>query len=123
MSVTIIQERLETYSCKSTLEEEQALREISQEIILAGLGRTDIFGRAGLHGGTCLRIFHSLNRFSEDLDFALDQPDPTFELAPYLDRLRQELMAYGYELEIDDRSGAGGPSIPMSNRKSSPTVK
>jgi len=107
VSVEIIQERLAAYACKSTLEEEQTLREITQEIILAGLGRTDFFGRAGFQGGTCLRIFHSLSRFSEDMDFALDAPDPTFQLSPYLDRLRQELTAYGYELEIDDRSKVG----------------
>jgi predicted nucleotidyltransferase component of viral defense system len=105
--VDIIQERLATYSCRSTLEEEQALREITQEIILAGLARTDLFGRAGFQGGTCLRIFHSLNRFSEDMDFALIARDPAFQLSPYLDRVRQELTVYGYELEIDDRSKAG----------------
>jgi predicted nucleotidyltransferase component of viral defense system len=104
MSVAIVQERLLAYTCKSTLEEEQALREITQEIILAGLGRTDLFGRAGFHGGTCLRIFHSLNRFSEDMDFALDAPDPAFRLSPYLDRICRELEVYGYDLEIDDRS-------------------
>jgi predicted nucleotidyltransferase component of viral defense system len=107
VSAEIIQERLNTYGCKSSLEEEQALREITQEIILAGLGRTDLFAQAGFQGCTCLRIFHSLNRFSEDMDFALDAPDPTFELSAYLERVRQELGVYGYELEIDDRSRAG----------------
>ena len=107
MSVEIIQERLATYACKSSVEEDQALREITQEIVLAGLGRTDFFDRAGFQGGTCLRIFHSLQRFSEDLDFALCERDATFVLAPYLDRMRLELEAYGYELEIDDRSKAG----------------
>ena len=34
MSVQIIQERLAAYACRSALEEEQALREITQEIIL-----------------------------------------------------------------------------------------
>jgi predicted nucleotidyltransferase component of viral defense system len=95
------------YACRSTLEEEQALREITQEIILAGLGRTDFFGRAGFQGGTCLRIFHSLARFSEDMDFALGAVDSKFRLSPYLDRVRQELTVYGYELEVDDRSKAG----------------
>ena len=88
MSVEIVQERLESYDCASALEEEQALREISQEIILAGLGRTDFFGKAAFQGGTCLRIFHGLNRFSEDLDFALRVPDPAFELLPYLEQVR-----------------------------------
>ncbi len=66
MSVHVIQERLATYGCKSTLEEDQALREITQEIILAGLGRTRFFDFAGFQGGTCLRVFHSLNRFSTE---------------------------------------------------------
>lgn len=106
MSVEMIQERLASYGCASALEEDQALREISQEIILAGLGRTDFFNRAGFQGGTCLRIFHSLNRFSEDLDFALRQPHAAFQLVPYLAEVCQELTAYGYKLEIDDRSSA-----------------
>ncbi len=67
MSVEIIQERLGTYRCASALEEDQALREITQEIILAGLARTDFFSRVAFQGGTCLRIFHNLNRFSEDI--------------------------------------------------------
>ena len=108
MSVSIIQERLTSYGCSSALEEEQALREISQEIILAALGRTDFFNRAGFHGGTCLRIFHGLSRFSEDLDFALRAPDSTFRLTSYLERVRDELSAYGYSLELDDRSKTAG---------------
>jgi len=107
MSVAIVQERLLSYGCASTLEEEQALREISQEIILAGLGRTDFFSHAGFHGGTCLRVFHGLNRFSEDLDFALRDRDDAFRLGPYLEKVRDELTAYGYALEIDDRSRRG----------------
>lgn len=106
MSVRMIQDRLNGYGCHSTLEEEQALREITQEIVLAGLGRTDFFQHAAFQGGTCLRIFHGLNRFSEDLDFALQAPDAGFALRPYLDALAKELTAYGYGLEIDDRSKA-----------------
>jgi predicted nucleotidyltransferase component of viral defense system len=106
MSVRIIQDRLNGYHCRSSLEEEQALREITQEILLA-LGRTDFFQKAGFQGGTCLRIFHGLNRFSEDLDFALQAPDAHFQLQPYLDRAERELTAYGYELQMDDRSGGG----------------
>jgi predicted nucleotidyltransferase component of viral defense system len=107
VSIAIIQERLAGYACRSTIEEEQALREITQEIVLAGLARTDFFARAAFQGGTCLRVFHSLNRFSEDMDFALGVPDPAFKLAPYLGRVGEELRVFGYELEIDDRSKAG----------------
>jgi predicted nucleotidyltransferase component of viral defense system len=104
MSVKMIQDRLDGYGCRSTLEEEQALREITQEIALAALGRTDFFQKTGFQGGTCLRIFHGVNRFSEDLDFALQNPDASFVLRSYLEGLAKELTAYGYGLEMDDRS-------------------
>jgi hypothetical protein len=107
MSIGIVQERLATYNCNSTLEEEQALREITQEIILAALGRANFFRQTGFQGGTCLRIFHSLNRFSEDMDFALIKPDTAFALPPFLERVRLELEAFGYALEIEDRSKIG----------------
>jgi predicted nucleotidyltransferase component of viral defense system len=100
----MIQDRMDGYGSRSTLEEEQALREITQEIVLAALGRTDFFQKASFQGGTCLRIFHGLNRFSEDLDFALQRPDASFSLKLYLDALAKELAAYGYGLEMDDRS-------------------
>ncbi|WP_368412275.1 nucleotidyl transferase AbiEii/AbiGii toxin family protein [Synechococcus sp.] len=51
----------------------KALREVMQEIALAGLYRRGFFGKAAFYGGTCLRIFHQLARFSEDLDFSLLQ--------------------------------------------------
>lgn len=107
MSVRMIQERLADYGCRSALEEEQALREITQEVVLASLGRSDFFQKAGFHGGTCLRIFHGLPRFSEDLDFALANPDAGFRLGPYLEAVAAELTAYGYALEIDNRDTAG----------------
>jgi predicted nucleotidyltransferase component of viral defense system len=106
MSIQIVQDRLDSYPCRSSLEEEQALREITQEIVLAGLGRTAFFEKAGFHGGTCLRVFHGLTRFSEDMDFALRKPDAKFRLAPYLQDVQRELAAYGYDLEIDDRAKA-----------------
>lgn len=104
MSIDIIKQRLMTYSCKTSQEEEQALKEISQEIILMGLSRQGFFSTAEFHGGTALRILYGLPRFSEDLDFALLKPDPTFTLTPYLKNLTDELRAFGYEFEIKDRS-------------------
>src|SRR5512136_1146057 len=107
MSVKMIQDRVNRYNCRSSLDEEQALREITQEILLAALGRTDFFHQAGFQGGTCLRIFHGLNRFSEDLDFALQERDSSFKLQPYLDTAKKELTAYEFELQMDDRSKVG----------------
>jgi hypothetical protein len=107
MSVRMIQDRLAGYDCRSALEEEQALREITQEIVLAALGRTDFFQKAAFQGGTCLRIFHGLPRFSEDLDFALTDADPGFRLGSYLQGVATELTAYGYALEIEERGHQG----------------
>lgn len=104
MSVTMIQERLGRYQCRSTLEEDRAIREITQEVVLAALARTDFFRHAAFHGGTCLRIHHGLLRFSEDLDFALQRADPAFRLKPYLPVIRRELAAFGYDIEFVDRS-------------------
>lgn len=105
MSVRAIQDRLNSYGCASAIEEEQALREITQEIVLAALGRKSFFDKAAFQGGTCLRIFHGVNRFSEDLDFALKLPDGSFELGRYLNAVLEDLGAFGYRIEIDDRSG------------------
>ena len=108
MSIKLIQEKLNSYKCTSEIEEEQSIREITQEVALAALGRTDFFKHAAFQGGTCLRIFFGLNRFSEDMDFILRHPDQDFELKPYLQAIADELAAYGYHIEIIDRSKKDG---------------
>lgn len=106
MSTKIIQDRLDSYNCKTELEEEHTIRGITQEVALSALGRTDFFKYAVLQGGTCLRIFYGLNRFSEDMDFILKEADRDFQLTPHLKALSEELLAYGYNIEIVDRSNA-----------------
>lgn len=58
------------------------IEQVLQEVALAGLQRQGFFAKAAFYGGTCLRIFHHLPRFSEDLDFSLLKPNPDFELQP-----------------------------------------
>jgi len=106
MSVKLIQDRLDSYNCKSNIEEEHAIREITQEVVLAALGRTEFFKQALFQGGTCLRIFYGLNRFSEDMDFILKETIRDFQLQPHLQAVSDELEAYGYDVEIADRSKA-----------------
>jgi len=106
MSTKIIQNRLDSYNCKTELEEEHAIREISQEVALSALGRTEFFKYAVFHGGTCLRIFYGLNRFSEDMNFILKEPDRDFHLKPHIKALSDELLAYGYNIEVVDRPKA-----------------
>ena len=101
-----IQSRLSDYHCKSAREEDQALREILQDLILAALGRTGFFCKAAFHGGTHLRIFHGLKRFSEDLDFALKEGDADFAFSPYLDKVKAELASFGVMVEVVDKSKA-----------------
>lgn len=104
--IGILQNRLDEYRCTNDEEEINALREILQEMILAGLSRTDFFTRAAFHGGTQLRIFEGIRRYSEDLDFALLEPDAGFELKPYLDKVAAELETVGVSLEVKDKSKA-----------------
>jgi len=106
MSVKIIQQRLLNYNCKTDVEELQAIREITQEVALAALGRGDFFKHALFQGGTCLRIFYGLNRFSEDMDFILRDATPDFQLKHHIKHLTDELAAYGYNIEITDRNKA-----------------
>ncbi|HLD50519.1 MAG TPA: nucleotidyl transferase AbiEii/AbiGii toxin family protein [bacterium] len=106
MTSKIIQERLDSYQCRSVQEEENALREITQEIVLAGLSRAEFFKATAFQGGTCLRVLYSLERFSEDLDFVLQKPLSKFSFEPYFKNLRLECEAYGFQLETVDRSAA-----------------
>lgn len=106
MSVQMIQQRLLNYNCKTDIEEQQAIREITQEVVLAALGRGDFFKQALFQGGTCLRIFYGLNRFSEDMNFILRETNPDFQLKDHIKHLTDELAAYGYNIEITDRDRA-----------------
>ena len=83
----MIKEWIAKYNPKNEEQTLDALREIMQEITLAGLSRTDFFEKAAFYGGTALRIFYNLDRFSEDLDFSLLKEDPNFSLEPYFSRI------------------------------------
>ncbi len=104
MSIDILQQRVEEYACKTALEEENAIKEITQEVILMALSRSRFFDAAEFHGGTALRILYGLPRFSEDLDFALLHKSPSFNWAGYLDKVANELLSFGYDIEIVDRN-------------------
>lgn len=96
----LIKNWLDTYKPKNAEELNQALREIMQEIALAGLYRAGFFEKATFYGGTALRIFYGLNRFSEDLDFSLIKPEPNFKLEPYLKAVIIEFESLGLHVEV-----------------------
>lgn len=91
----MIKEWLESYHPSNKDEAGQALREIMQEIALAGLQRAGFFEKAAFYGGTALRIFYGLDRFSEDLDFSLLNQDPNFSLDKYLSAVTAEFASQG----------------------------
>ena len=99
----IIEQMLESYDIKNTNDEINALKEIIQEIVLSGLSRGGFFDEAAFYGGTALRIFYKLNRFSEDLDFALIKKNPNFDLSKYFTYVEKELKSYGLNLEINTK--------------------
>ena len=96
----IIEQMLSKYDIKNTNDEINALKEIIQEIVLSGLSRGNFFNEAAFYGGTALRIFYNLERFSEDLDFALLEPNKDFDISKYFNYIEKELKAYGINLNI-----------------------
>lgn len=89
------------YRCKSLEDQERALREIIQEIALLGLWRSKFFEHAAFYGGTALRILYGLDRFSEDLDFSLLNPDSTFSLAAYEKAIATELAGFDIDATVE----------------------
>ncbi len=98
-----LQGMLDRYRPQTLADHENALQEIVQELALLGLWRAKFFEHAAFYGGTALRIFHSLPRFSEDIDFSLLQPDREFDFAPYLEAVRVELAAFGFSFRVERR--------------------
>lgn len=99
----MIKKWLEEYKPTNLDEAESALREIMQEIALAGLGRSGFFEKAAFYGGTALRIFYGVKRFSEDLDFSLLEVNPDFQLQLYLDGMVNEFNALGIDVTIKEK--------------------
>jgi len=98
-----INSMLEKYACKTIEEHRNALKEIVQEISLLGLYRCGFFNKAAFYGGTALRIFYGLDRFSEDLDFSLVEADPNFRLKDFLKPLEDELSSFGFEMQVEEK--------------------
>lgn len=96
----IITERLLEYKVKSAEEELNAIKEITQEVILYALSKTSFFDHAHFLGGTALRIVHGLNRFSEDLDFSTYKVDKNFQFDDYMDEVLLSLKQYGFEMIV-----------------------
>jgi predicted nucleotidyltransferase component of viral defense system len=71
-----------------------------QQITLAGLQRGGFFDKAAFYGGTCLRIFYGLGRYSEDMDFSLLQKSDSFNIENYFSSIISEFKAVGRDVVI-----------------------
>ena len=96
----LIEELIKQYNPKTADETKAALREIIQSIVLIGLSRGGFFEKGSFYGGTALRIFHGLQRYSEDLDFTLNTKDTDFSLQPYIKSIREVGQSYGIDFEF-----------------------
>ncbi|MBM3198486.1 MAG: nucleotidyl transferase AbiEii/AbiGii toxin family protein [Chlamydiae bacterium] len=106
-----IKQMLEKYECHTWQDYEQALREVLQEVILVALWRGKFFEHAAFYGGTALRIFYHLDRFSEDLDFTLLVPDPHWSWASFEAVVKQELASFGFEVSFMEKEKKTGTAI------------
>lgn len=119
----MIKEWIKEYHPKNEEEILSAMREIMQEITLAGLSRTDFFGKASFYGGTALRIFYGLDRFSEDLDFSLLAPNPDFSLTPYFSAIVSEFEALGMKVDLKEKKKKVITAIDSAFLKSETLLK
>ena len=100
----MIKDWIDSYKPRNIQETEQALREIMQEITLAGLYRANFYKHAAFYGGTALRIFYGLNRFSEDLDFSLLEKNTDFELESFFNSVVEEFNALGMQVSLKQKT-------------------
>ncbi|MCQ2979024.1 MAG: nucleotidyl transferase AbiEii/AbiGii toxin family protein [Clostridia bacterium] len=100
---TVIKTMMSKYNINTVNDEINSVKEIIQEIVLLGLSRGGFFDEAAFYGGTALRIFYGLDRFSEDLDFALLKPNKNFDLTKYFNAIEDELKKYGFNLTIKNK--------------------
>lgn len=96
----IFNQMLSAYDLATEQQRRNATFEVNQQIILAGLYNGGFFNEAAFYGGTCLRIFHGLQRFSEDMDFSLLAPNESFDFTQYFQPIIEQFAIVGREVEI-----------------------
>ncbi len=100
MNNRIYETMLSSYTAATPRARQNAAFEVGQQIILAGLCHGGFFDHAAFYGGTCLRIFHGLERFSEDMDFSLLAPSERFDFTNYFQPIIDAFALVGRRIEI-----------------------
>lgn len=107
----VLNEMIKKYEVNSLQDETNAIKEVIQEIVICALSRAGFFNEACFYGGTALRIFYGLDRFSEDLDFSLILPNKDFNLSKYFEAIEKEMNAYGIECSISQKEKINDSNI------------
>mgnify|MGYP005882756605 FL=1 len=100
MSNEIYDSMLQGYPMDTAQQKRNAIFEVNQQVILAGLYNGGFFDEAAFYGGTCLRMFHGLQRFSEDMDFSLLAPSENFDFTKYFQPIKDMFEIVGRRVEI-----------------------
>ena len=98
--MTIYDQMVATYAQKRGTATINVEQEVMQRIALAGLHRGGFFQHAAFYGGTCLRLFHHLPRFSEDMDFSLTEKTDDIHIENYFPAIIEEFRLAGHEVSI-----------------------
>jgi predicted nucleotidyltransferase component of viral defense system len=99
-TMTIFDEMVAAYNPQNAEQRLYAQHQTMQQIVLAGLQKGGFFEHAAFYGGTCLRIFHSLPRFSEDMDFSLTEKNPSVHLENYFQAIHDVFSLTGKDVVI-----------------------
>ena len=99
----VITQMLSKYQIKNIEDKKNAIKEIVQEVVLCGLSRGGFFKEAAFYGGTALRIFYGLDRFSEDLDFSLVSQNLNFDLTKYFSYIENETKSLGLNFSVIEK--------------------
>lgn len=107
----MIEQMLSLHDAETLTDKKNSIKEVIQEITLCGLSRSGFFNTAAFYGGTALRIFYGLDRFSEDLDFTLLSPNINFDLNDYIPVLEKEIRSYGLNFELKEKNKTADSNI------------
>lgn len=92
--------QIKKYNPNNINEIKNSMKEVLQDVILIGLSKSDFFAFAAFYGGTSLRIFRNLPRFSEDLDFTFITDKKDFTFIEYIKKAQNELASLGIASEL-----------------------
>ncbi len=97
------------------LQARNIVREYLQARILGAMQRAGAMIPLSFHGGTALRFLYSTARYSEVLGFALEKNREDYDFHKYLENVRSELTAEGYDvgLKVSDKKSVHGAFVNL----------